>query len=125
MKIRITKDNFWIRFGDKYQTSSFTSGFSGKYLIFSKNQRLLLNICKDEIKNHVFEAAKVSVSPRNQEYVCCLYWHDDKRKHELAKRHGANSKLKYRYWKSNADTRAGIYSKQFLAGEDVVELDYT
>jgi len=114
MKIKITQDNFWIRFGSKYQTSSFTSNLKGKYLIFSKNQNLLLDICRDEIENHDFEAAKVSTSPRNHEYVCCLYWHDDRRKHELAKRYGANSELKYRYWKSNADTRAGKYSKQFL-----------
>ena len=110
----ITRDNYWIRFGKREQSSSFSGTLAGKYLIFSKNQKLLLDICETEIKQHRFEVAKVSVIPRHNEYVCCLYWDSDERKFELAQRYKNNPELKYRYWKSNADTRAGKYSDKFL-----------
>jgi hypothetical protein len=55
-----------------------------------------------------------SVTPPSGEYVLCLYYKDDSRKYELAKKYGNQSEVKYRYWKSDADTLAGKYSKEFL-----------
>lgn len=48
------------------------------------------------------------------EYVLCLYFKDASRKYELAKKYQNRIELKYRYWKSDEDTIAGNYSKQFL-----------
>jgi len=47
-------------------------------------------------------------------YVLCLYFKDDSRKHELARRNEQEYKVKYRYWKSDEDTRKGQYSEEFL-----------
>jgi hypothetical protein len=72
----------------------------------------LLELCRTEISQHGFEAAKVSQNPRNHDYVCCLYWHDDSRKQELFERYRNSENIRYRWWKSNADTQAGKYSEQ-------------
>ena len=108
------KDAYWIRFGNPKQSSSFTGYLEGKYLFFCSNQETLIELAKDEIENHGFNTAKVSVSASNGEYVCCLYWTDSDRKHELADRYGDKKDIKYRYWKANVDTRAGKYSKQYM-----------
>ncbi len=112
--IVICVDDYWIRFGNPRQSSSFIGDLIGKYLFFCKNQETLIKLCEYEIIKHNFEIAKVSTNANNGEYVCCLYWADDKRKYELANRYKYREDIKYRYWKSNADTRAGKYSKQYL-----------
>jgi len=109
--IKISIDKFWIRLGEPTQSSSFTGNLEGKYLFFSSDRDKLLNIAKYEISIHGFDIAKVSVNPNSNEYVLCLYWMNNERKFELATRY-KNSDVKYRYWKSNADTRAGKYSKE-------------
>lgn len=110
----ICADDYWIRFGNPKQSSSFTGNLAGKYLFFCKNQDTLKKLCEYEINKHGFEIAKVSKNGNNGEYVCCLYWINDNRKYELANRYKHRKDIKYRYWKSNADTRAGKYSKQYL-----------
>lgn len=114
MNIPAYKDEYWIRFGEPSQSSSYTGDLVGKYLFFSSDQGKLIQIAKFEIMYHDFEIAKVSVTPNNNEYVLCLYWTSDERKYELAERYKKASNIKYRYWKSNAKTRAGIYSEQHL-----------
>ena len=108
----------WLRVGDAWNTGSFlgnkSAGITGKYLFFSPDQDLLIEIIEDEITNHGFSSAKVIQEPKGDDYVACLYWRDDSRKYELAERHKNTPNLKYRYWKSDADTRAGKYSKEFL-----------
>lgn len=104
----------WLRVGDRGQTGSFLGSLEGKYLFFSDDQELLIRTIEDEILNHGFKDAKVIAEPRGKDYVACLYWHSPDRKHELAERHGNTPNLKYRYWKSNADTRAGKYSAQHM-----------
>jgi hypothetical protein len=54
------------------------------------------------------------ITPASGEFVLCLYDKDDSRKHELAKKYRGRNDLKYRYWKSEIETLAGKYSKQFL-----------
>lgn len=115
-KIKITSDAYWIRYGDPSQSSSFVGDLAGKYLLFSSNQDLLKMIAENEIAAHGFEVAKVSTLPsgKGRDYVLCLYWHDDSRKYELNERYKDDERVSYRWWKSNRDTRAGKYSKQFL-----------
>ena len=116
--IKTSTDRFWIRFGPEKQSSSFTGNLAGKYLFFSSSRKLLISVAKYEIEDHNFEVAKVSVSPRHDEHVLCLYWKDQSRKYELARRYENVEGIKYRYWKSNSDTREGIYSKQYYFGNE-------
>jgi hypothetical protein len=108
-----SNDRYWMRFGEPEQSSSYTGKLAGKYLFFCERQAPLVALARDEIENHYFEVAKVSQNARGGNFVCCLYWHDDSRRYELFIRHRDEEHLKYRWWKSNADTRAGKYSKQF------------
>ena len=104
----------WIRLGSPKQSSSFTGDLAGKYLFFSDDQELLLVLAEREIDKHDFSVAKVSRNPsKTGDYVLCLYWHDSSRGQELWARYNAHSFIKFRWWKSNADTRAGKYSKQY------------
>lgn len=89
----------------------------GKYLFFSEERDLLVEIAHDELQNGGFHRAKthmVGVAPPSGEYVLCLYYKDDGRKHELAAKYRGRPNLKYRYWKSDVDTRQGKYSQEFL-----------
>jgi hypothetical protein len=112
VEIETTVDSYWIRFGDPKQSSSFYGDHAGKYLIFSDDQETLIAIAKDEIENFGFHDAKVSVRPNNKDYVLCLYWCDDQRGYELLTRYGNKEHVRYRWWKSNHDTRAGKYSQE-------------
>jgi hypothetical protein len=111
-EIPVHEDGYWIRFGDPMQSSSYTGDFAGKYLFFSNDKVQLITIAQNEIWNHSFECAKVSQEARNEDYVLCLYWDSSDRGAELAMRYKDRVDIKYRWWKSNEDTRRGKYSKQ-------------
>lgn len=113
-KLITHNDGWWIRFNDPKQSSSHTGDQTGKYLFFCENQETLLKLCEYEITKHGFIYAKVSTTAANGDYVCCLYWINDSRKYELARRYRHRQDIKYRYWKSNADTLAGKYSQKYL-----------
>jgi hypothetical protein len=85
----------------------------GKYLFYSEDKNKLIEIGKNEIENHNFHQAKVNRGEQ-KENVLCLYYKDDSRKYELKNRNEEEYKSKYRYWKSEQDTRDGHYSKEFL-----------
>lgn len=89
---------------------------TGKYLFFSADQSALLN--RELIQND-FHVAKIPArNPPGKDYVLCLYDSDDSRRNELASRvktDYADLPVKYRYWKSNDDSRAGKYSARFLS----------
>lgn len=89
---------------------------TGKYLFFSEDQDKLIEIATNEIENHGFHSAKVNMRllKGQTEYVLCLYYKDDSRKHELAERNKQEYGVKYRYWKSHEATLKGQYSKEFL-----------
>jgi len=61
---------------------------TGKYLFFSPDLPTLIKIGSQEIIEHNFHEAKIRsrLSGSNTEYVLCLYYKDDSRKHELANR---------------------------------------
>ena len=106
----------WLRIGERWQSSSHLGTLDGKYLFFSEDRQKLIDLIENEIKNHGFSVAKVIKAPKHNDYVACLYWTGDERKWELAGRYKDNESIKYRYYKSNADTRNGIYSDQFKNG---------
>lgn len=88
---------------------------TGKYLFFSEDRALLVALAQAELTRGGFHRAKthaVNTKPPG-EYVLCLYYEDDSRKHELAQRHGQTPGLKYRYWKSDEATRRRQYSDAF------------
>lgn len=91
---------------------------AGKYLFFSYNRDLLVDIAIAELDTGSFHHAKVNLPPPVKEYVLCLYYQDDSRKYELAKKYKNRPELKYRYWKSDEDTRLGKYAEEFLKSQD-------
>ena len=109
-------DGYWEWF-DRSDIPTAPYEITGKYLFFSLNRDLLIEIAINELENGGFHHAKThmaGVTPPSGEYVLCLYYKDDSRKHELAEKYRDRSELKYRYWKSEIETLAGKYSKQFL-----------
>lgn len=98
-------------------------GEKGKYLFFGPDAAALIDLGRWLIKEHGFDCAKVSRYARGSDHVLCVYWKDDTRKWELAELHEQmdleeDQGIKYRYWKSNEDTRRGKYSPQFKAAGD-------
>jgi hypothetical protein len=109
-------DGYWEWF-ERPDITAIPYRITGKYLFFSRNRELLVEIAVDELENGGFHQAKTHMAeiiPPSGEYVLCLYYKDDNRKYELAKKYQNRIKLKYRYWKSDDDTLAGKYSKQFI-----------
>jgi hypothetical protein len=109
-------DGYWEWF-DRSDIPVAPYEITGKYLFFSPNREFLIDIAIEELEKGGFHLAKtnmVGVQPPSGEYVLCLYYKDDSRKHELAQKYRDKSELKYRYWKSDSETLSGKYSKQFL-----------
>jgi hypothetical protein len=89
----------------------------GKYLLFSSDLVGLIEIAVKEILQHNFHVAKVNsrLLGKSTEYVLCLYYKNDTRKHELAERCKTDyPEVKYRYCKSDESTKKGKYSQEFL-----------
>lgn len=120
---KIEFDGYWIHVssGDAPPYK-----ITGKYLFFSKDKDRLIEIAQDEIMLHGFHRAKVNAEllGENSEHVMCLYYRDDSRKDELAGRAKSEHQVKFRYWKSDADTRGGRYSDEFLANLDPSTRDH-
>ena len=89
---------------------------TGKYLFFSTDRDLLVSIAIEELQSGEFHRAKIQMEGKKmaEEYVLCLYYRDDNKKHELAAKYRGRAGLNYRYWKSDESTRRGEYSEQFL-----------
>jgi len=103
-------DGYWEWF-DRSDIQTAPYEITGKYLFFSLNRDLLIEIAIDELENGDFHHAKTQmagITPPSGEYVLCLYYKDNSRKHELAAKYRDRSGLKYRYyWKSKSETLAG------------------
>ena len=112
--VRLVFDGYWVRL---FSRTTAPYPITGKYMFFSRDSEKLRRIALAEIRAHGFHVAKYNPSPlgRNTDSVLCLYYRDESRKYELAKRASAYH-VKYRYWKSNEATRAGRYSNEFLRG---------
>lgn len=90
-------------------------GITGKYLFFSSDRELLIEIAKDEILNHDFHIAKLPIEGKSigTDYVLCLYYKDISRQHELARRYRNREGVRFRWWKSDQDTANHKYSERF------------
>jgi hypothetical protein len=124
MEVKIEDTGYWTYVLSEKKPSY---GITGKFLFFSESKERLVEIAKNEILEHDFHVAKVNNSLRdsNTDYVLCLYYFDDSRKYELAKRYRDKfSDVKYRYWKSDEDTLKGKYSEEFLSKLDKVDKEY-
>jgi len=106
-------DDYFKQF---YETRDEGDGITGKYLFFHEDPEVLEEVAREEIENNGFEVAKrnTRLLGTSTEYVLCLYYVDDSRKIELAKKYQKKNDIKYRYWKSDEDTRKGKYSKESL-----------
>ena len=76
-------DGYWEWFTSRVVPPMETTG---KYLFFSEDRPMLEEIALDELTNGEFPLAKIHDEGRNPsaEYVLCLYFKDDSRKHKLA-----------------------------------------
>ena len=113
MSATITRMCGWDYIFDKdmgYHKSVNVREITGKYLFFSFDKKLLIDVAKREIDNNGFNVGKISIAAIDDSYVLCLYWEGPDRKYELANKYKAVSNLAYRYWKSNEDTHNGKYS---------------
>ncbi|MGA2574104.1 MAG: hypothetical protein ABSF36_07920 [Candidatus Methanomethylicaceae archaeon] len=112
-EVKIIFDGYWIWL---LRNEKPTYRITGKYLFFSEDKDKLIRIGINELQNHGFHEAKVNneLQEGQTEYVLCVYYKDDSRKSELAERNKEEYRVKYRYWKSDAATLAGKYSKEFL-----------
>jgi len=110
--VRLSFDGYWIWLLSKRRPPY---PIMGKYLFFSEDPNKLREIGLAEIREHGFHKAKYNPTPLEgrTESVLCLYYRDDSRKYELAKR-ARRYQVKYRYWKSDEDTLKGRYSAAFL-----------
>lgn len=107
-------DGYWIWLKS---TLECPYEITGKYLFFSESKDKLLEIAKNEITENKFHLAKVSKDTESGQYsdhVLCLYYKDESRKHDLAKKYKIPEfgDVKYRYWKLDRDTSLGIYHNQ-------------
>lgn len=116
-KVRKREDKFWVWYEDEKAIKNSPYPITGKYLFFSEDKAALEKIALEEIKNSDFYKAKIPTEEhkKGDEYVLCLYYKDDSRKHELAKKYKERGNIKYRYWKSNKATLEGEYSEEFLS----------
>jgi hypothetical protein len=112
--IKVKFTGYWIYINSRQKPNY---EITGKYLFFYDEIDRLIEIAKNEIRNHSFHVAKVnsSILGSNTDHVLCLYFKDDSRKYELADRSKFEyQNVKYRYWKSDIDTIRGKYSPEFL-----------
>ena len=110
--MNIEKLDGWIYITDIKNRKEIAKDITGKYLFFHQDQQALIDIAKEEIENNGFKIAKVSLFS-DGEHVLCLYWQNDQRKHELKDKYRNREDVKYRYWKSDEDTRCGKYSQHY------------
>ena len=134
-KFRITRDCFWIYIANYIPVISIDMGnitkksqkqiskfplrcsTAGKYLFFSSDKKTLIKLAKKILVKYDLPDAKISTTPGSgSDYVLCVYDLSPRLKYEL-KQYADEKKVKYRYWKSDADTLAGKYSKKFLESQ--------
>lgn len=106
-EIRIASDGHWEWYVLKDMTEEERVAITGKYLFFSTNRKLLVDVATAELREHGFCIAKIVLPEKRRgvDFVLCLYSEDDSRRHELARRYCDTKNLKYRYWKSEEETR--------------------
>jgi len=89
---------------------------TGKYLFFSPDKEKLIKLAKTILITFNLYLAKVPLSnkPVGNDFCLCVYDKEPRFKNEM-KLYADQINIKYRYWKSNEDTRNGKYSKEFLS----------
>ena len=106
---------------DKWWTWIIGSGHdrnepvAGKFLFFSADRDRLLEIARAEVETGLFPRAKVRSKQARigSDYVLCLLAKNRKRAKYLATKYPDSDGVKFRFWKSEADTLAGVYSDQY------------
>jgi len=95
--MRTYKDETWEWIEKK---GSQRVPFYGKYLLFSSNRSLLIDIAQQEISKHNFTCATVLLDPdvKIGEYMLCIYDSDNQRERELAMRYAKREGIRYIGW---------------------------
>jgi len=117
-EIKIVEGLGWIWLVNKriknYESES--KAITGKYLFFSPDKKKLIKLAKTILITFNLYVAKVPLSdkPVGNDFCLCVYDKEPRFKNEM-KSYADEINIKYRYWKSNEDTRNGKYSKEFLS----------
>jgi len=106
---------FWIKNNEETQNRN---DITGKYLFFSDDKNELINLAKIVLKKYSLLIAKTPSidTPNNSKgfgFVLCIYDTENRYCNDLKKLE--TDTISFRYWKSDNATRAGNYSKQFIA----------
>ena len=99
------------------QADADVDNLTGKHLLFSEDRELLVDIAFHEVVvEERFVMAKVRTEDARvgPDYVLCLCDIDDSLVPDIEAAYGGMPGIRYRRWKSNEDTRAGRYSRQYL-----------
>ena len=113
-KIRSFSDGYWT-FLINPRSNVSDSEITGKYLFFSKDRKALLGLAKLLLARYKLRQAKTQNPWKriSEDYVLCVYDREPRLKLELRK-YADEIHIRYRYWKSDAETKGGKYSPQFL-----------
>lgn len=90
-----------------------SKAIKGKYLFYSEDKEKLIGVAKIILKEFRLLLAKVPLPPIGKDFVLCIYDKEPRFKNKL-RLYADEVDIRYRYWKSNDDTRKGKYSKEFL-----------
>ena len=96
----------------------------GKYLFFSDEKKLLIDLAKKILEKYDLFTAKVPITntPKAGDkgfgFVLCVYDTSPKLKDELKQYGDEGMTIHYRYWKSDKATLEGKYSKEYLATKE-------
>lgn len=84
----------------------------GKYLFFSPSFDMLEEMAIDEMEQHDFYLAKVSLvcNPDTGSHLLCLYSDDGSYAMELRNRYLDNEFVRFATWKSEADSKSDKYA---------------
>lgn len=92
------------------------SPITGKYLFFSENRDLLIDLAKKILTKYGLIQAKVPIEGKNigKDYVLCVYDESPRYKNEMKKYQDSVISCPNNNWKSDMKTLAGVYSNKFL-----------
>jgi hypothetical protein len=116
--IRTYKDETWEWIEKK---GSQKIPFNGKYLFFSPNRGLLINIAQQEISKHNFTCATVLLDPdvKTGEYILCIYDSGDQRERELAMRYANKEGIRYIGWIGKAVKIEEFFNKMCVEKKEL------
>lgn len=101
----------WVWIENKKPKES-RSSVLWKYLFFSADPEILFDIAVSVMHEYWLPLAKIPEESAWDDYVLCIYSHEDKLSEEFKKLRFSG--VRYVRWKSDEETNAWVYSNTFL-----------